>query len=358
MATEQEIMQALSKVNDPELGRNLVDLEMIKDLQIGADGVVSFTLALTVPTCPMREQMAYQARTEIKALSGVSDVQIAFRAMTEPERQAVFSKAGQPRLPDLTQMNRVRHMVAVMSGKGGVGKSSVTAMLAADLMRRGLKVGILDADITGPSIPKMFGLPPGGLRGGEQGMLPAATKGGIKVVSTNLLVPTEDTPVIWRGPMITGAITQFWQNVLWGRLDVLLIDLPPGTSDATLAVVNSLPIDGVIMVTTPQDLSALVVRKAVRMVQQLNVPILGVVENMSFYRCPDTSAPHYIFGPSHVEEIAELAGANLWTRVPINPQISMLCDAGQAEQLALPEVQVLADHLLQLEPRPGVARQV
>jgi Mrp family chromosome partitioning ATPase len=358
MATEQEMMQALSQVNDPELGRSLVDLDMIKDLQLDADGRVTFTMALTVPACPMREHMAAQARAALLALPGIREVQINFRAMTEQERQAVFSKAGQPRLPDLTQMNRVRHMVAIMSGKGGVGKSSVTAMLAAVLVRQGLKVGVLDADITGASIPKMFGLPPGGLRGGEQGMMPAVTVGGIKVVSTNLLVPSEDTPVIWRGPMVSGAIQQFWQNVLWGRLDVLLIDLPPGTSDATLAVVSSLPIDGVIMVTTPQDLSALVVRKAVRMVQQLNVPILGVVENMSFYRCPDTSQPHYIFGPSHVEEIADLSGAALWTRVPINPQISMMCDAGQAEQIISPEVQVLADQLLKLEPRPGVARQI
>lgn len=358
MVTEQDILQALGKVNDPELGRSLVDLDMIKDLQIGTDGRVAFTLALTVPGCPMREQMAYQARAVLMALPGISDVQIAFRPMTEEERKIVFSKVGQPRLPDLTQMNRVRHMVAVMSGKGGVGKSSITAMLAVNLMHRGLKVGVLDADITGPSIPKLFGLPAGGLRGGEQGMLPAATAGGIKVVSTNLLVPDEDTPVIWRGPMLSGAIMQFWQNVLWGRLDALLIDLPPGTSDATLAVVNGLPIDGVIMVTTPQDLAAMVVRKAVRMVQQLQVPILGVVENMSFYRCPDTSSPHYIFGPSHVEEIAGLAGANLWTRVPIDPQISTLCDAGQVEQISLAEIQTLADYLLQLEPRPGVARQI
>ncbi len=358
MATEQEIMQALSQVMDPELGRNLVELDMIKELQMGDDGKVAFTMALTIPGCPLRDQMAAQARAALLALPGISEVQIGFRAMTEPERQAVFSKTGQPRLPDLSQMNRIRHMVAVMSGKGGVGKSSVTAMLAANIAHRGLKVGVLDADITGPSIPKLFGLPPGGLRGGEQGMMPAVTKGGIRVVSTNLLVASEDTPVVWRGPMLSGAIQQFWQNVLWGRLDTLLIDLPPGTSDATLTVLNSLPIDGVIMVTTPQDLSAMVVRKAVRMVQQLGVPILGVVENMSFYRCPDTSSPHYIFGPSHVEEVAEVAGAQLWTRVPIDPQISLMCDSGQAEQILLPEIQVLADHLLQLEPRPGVARKV
>jgi Mrp family chromosome partitioning ATPase len=234
-------------------------------------------------------------------------------------------------LPKLNTASQIKRVIAVLSGKGGVGKSSVTALLAVALAHAGQKVGILDADITGPSIPKLFGLPPGGLRGNDQGILPGITPLGIRIISTNLMVPEEDTAVIWRGPLITGAINQFWSDVLWGKLDTMLVDLPPGTSDATLTVLQTLPINGVVLVTTPQQLASLVVRKAVRMIQQLNVPILGVVENMSYYPCPDTGKHHDIFGPSHADEIASLANAPVWARLPIDPQVAALADAGQIE---------------------------
>ncbi len=348
MPVEQEIIEALRKVNDPELHRSIVDLKMVRDVRIN-DGQVAFTLALTVPGCPMKEHMRRASIEALMALPGVKDVQVEFAAMTEEERRAVMG-GGAPALPKLNAFNKIGQAIAVMSGKGGVGKSSVTALLATALARSGQKVGIIDADITGPSIPKLFGLPSGGLRGSDQGILPAMTKTGIRVVSTNLLVPTEDTAVIWRGPLITGTIQQFWNEVLWGKLDTMLIDLPPGTSDATITVAKNLPINGVIMVTTPQQLSSLVVRKAVHMLKELNVPVLGVVENMSYFPCPETGHAHYIFGRSHSGEVAEAAGAPLWAQLPIRPEVAELGDNGRIEEAQVPEIEVIAAHLLQPMP--------
>jgi len=344
--TESEVLDALRQVMDPELGRNLVELTMVRDVVISPEGAVSFTLALTIPTCPMRNRMAQDARAVLAKVPGVTDVQITFGAMSEEERRDILGK-GAPELPKLNAFNRVSQVIPVMSGKGGGGKSSVTALLAANLARRGQKVGILDADITGPSIPKLFGLPAGGRRGSEQGMLPAVTGGGIRVVSTNLLLRDEAQAVVWRGPMISATIRQFWTDTLWGKLDTLLVDLPPGTSDAALGVLQNLPVTGVVLVTTPQDLSALVVRKAIQMIRQLNIPILGVVENMSYFRCPATQHEHAIFGPSHADVLAQEAGAPVAARLPIDPQIAALCDAGQAESIELEAIQPVVDLLLQ-----------
>jgi Mrp family chromosome partitioning ATPase len=346
MPLNNDIIHALRQVIDPEIGRNLVDLNMIHDLQIGADGRVGFTIALTVAACPLRDQMAGDARAAVVALEGVTGVDIKFRTMNEAERKAVFGLSQAPGLPKLKQLNQVKQVIAIMSGKGGVGKSLVTAALAVSLRRQGQKVGILDADVTGPSIPRLFGLASGGLRASDQGMLPATTKKGIKVVSANLLLKEEDTPIVWRGPMIAGAIKQFWTDTLWGRLDTLLVDLPPGTADAAIAVIQSLPLKGVILVTTPQELAAMVVRKAVYMLRDLKVPILGVIENMSYFRCPETNHQHAIFGPSHAEEIAAAAGTTVWAHLPINPELAALCDAGRAEDLDLPELQVLSTRLV------------
>ncbi len=345
MPTETEVLEALRKVNDPELGRNLVELNMIHNLSIAPDGDISFTIALTAPGCPLRESMASSARAAVHTLPGVTAVRTSFRAMTESERNAALGKAQAPQLPKLNAFNQIKQVVAVMSGKGGVGKSSVTAALAVALMRKGQKVGILDADITGPSIPRLFKLPAGGLRAGEMGMLPAVTKKGIKVVSTNLLLPDEELPVIWRGPMIAATIRQFWGEALWGRLDTLLVDLPPGTSDAAIAVVQNLPLAGVVLVTTPQELAAMVVKKAVNMLSELKVPILGVVENMSFFRRPDCGKETAIFGPSHVDQIAEKAGVPVWARLPIDPSLAELFDSGRAEEIETPEFLALAEKL-------------
>ncbi len=344
MPSEKEVMEALQRVMDPELHRNIVELNMVRDLKI-EDSTVHFTLALTVPTCPMRNQMAENARTTLLALPGVEKVDLEFGAMTDEERRALMG--GQQGLPKLNKFNKIDHVVAVMSGKGGVGKSSVTALLAVALARRGYKVGVLDADITGPSIPKLFGLPSGGLRGSEAGMLPASTKTGIKVVSINLLLKEADAPVIWRGPMIAGAIQQFYNDAIWGKLDYLLVDLPPGTSDAALTVVQNLPLSGVVMVTTPQDLAALVVRKAVHMVQQLNIPVIGIVENMSYFECPDNGKRYELFGPSHAEEVAAATGAPVAARLPVNPAVATLSDAGKVEEVEAPELEALVERLPQ-----------
>jgi Mrp family chromosome partitioning ATPase len=345
MTTQNEVMEALSQVKDPELGRNLVELNMVRNLQI-EDGKVTFTLALTVPSCPLRDKMGSDARQAVMNLPGVKDVVIEFSAMTEEERRAVLGK-GAPGLPKLNKANQVKRVIAVMSGKGGVGKSSVTALLGVTMNRIGQKVGILDADITGPSIPKLFGLASGGLRGSEAGILPAITKQGIKVMSANLLLQDEDAPIIWRGPMISGAITQFWNDTLWGKLDVLLVDLPPGTSDAALSVMQNLPLSGIILVTTPQDLAAMVVRKAIHMANQLNIPILGVVENMSYFPCPETGVQHAVFGPSHIEEITRMVNVPISTRLPINSQVSTLSDEGRVEEIVIPEINLLVESLLE-----------
>lgn len=340
MVTEKNIYEALSKVNDPELGRNLVELGMIKDLKVSPDGNVSFTLALTIPGCPMKNQMERDARAALMALPGVKTVSITFGAMSEEEKKKIFAN-GKPELPKLNKFNQVSKVIAVMSGKGGVGKSSITSLLACEFARKKLRVGILDADITGPSIPKLFGLPSGGLRSSEQGILPAVTKLGIKAVSTNLLVPNEDAAVIWRGPMITGAIQQFWRDVLWGKLDVLLVDLPPGTSDAALTVMQTLPVNGVVMVSTPQQLAGLVVRKAASMLKQINVPVTGVVENMSYFPCSESGVRHEIFGPSHLEQLAAAIGAEKWLRLPLDPRVTELGDAGLIEEYQNDEMQGL-----------------
>ena len=345
MPTEQEVMNALNTVMDPELGRSIVDLQMIKELSVDPSGKVSFTIALTIPSCPLREKIRNDAAIAVKSLPGVSEVEINMGAMSEEERQAVLGKGGQS-LPKLNQFNNVDQVIAVMSGKGGVGKSSVAALLASSLARSCQRVGVLDADITGPSIPKLFGLPSGGIRSSEQGILPVVTGLGIKAISINLLVEDESAAVIWRGPMISGAITQFWTDVFWGKLDYLVVDMPPGTSDAALTVMRSLPVNGVVMVTTPQQLSAMVVRKAASMLDQLNIPVLGVVENMSYYPCPDTGKEHAIFGPSHAQEVATACKAEVIARLPLDPSITELGDNGRIEDAIQPEMEKMVAEMI------------
>ena len=346
MATNAEVMNALKKVMDPELHRSVVDLNMVRDLSV-KDGRVSFVLALTIPECPLRDQLERDARAAVQPLPGVREVHIMLGAMTEEERRAVLGTKEQPALA--VAANRVERVIAVMSGKGGVGKSLVTGLLATALKRAGRRVGILDADITGPSIPKLFGVH-GPLRGGESGIEAALSRTGIKLMSINFLLPDEGDAVIWRGPMISGAIKQFWGDVRWGALDFLLVDLPPGTSDAALTVMQSLSINGILMVTTPQSLANMIVRKAVKMAQAVNVPILGVIENMAGFVAPDTGKRYDIFGPSHADEVAKLAGAPILAHLPIDPTIAALCDAGEIETVTLPEMDACAEALALMQP--------
>ncbi|MBO8126966.1 MAG: Mrp/NBP35 family ATP-binding protein [Firmicutes bacterium] len=238
--------------------------------------------------------------------------------------------AQKPPVDEGNQYSNVKNVIAVMSGKGGVGKSSVAALLASHLRKAGYKVGVLDADITGPSIPKMFGTEKK-LAGNPDGIIPPKTKSGIKVMSINLFLENENDPVVWRGPIIGNAIQQFWTDVLWGELDYLIVDLPPGTGDAPLTVMQSLPLKGVVIVSSPQDLAMMVVKKAIKMVQIMDKPILGLIENMAYVECPDCGKKIYIFGESKAQELADELNVSFLGSLPINPDISELCDAGKIE---------------------------
>ncbi|MGI6191939.1 MAG: Mrp/NBP35 family ATP-binding protein [Christensenellales bacterium] len=239
----------------------------------------------------------------------------------------------------------IKKVFAVVSGKGGVGKSSVTALLASAARRRNLSVGVLDADITGPSMPRMFGAKDP-VKGDGEKMLPARTMTGIELMSVNLLLESEDTPVIWRGPILAGVIQQFWNDVRWSELDVMFIDMPPGTGDVPLTVFQSLPIDGIIVVTTPQDLVGMIVKKAVRMAEMMNIPVLGLVENMSYMECPDCKKRLYPFGKGKTEYTAKEMGLPLLARLPINPVTADFSDTGRIELADVPEIEPALDAIL------------
>ena len=228
--------------------------------------------------------------------------------------------------------SKIKKVIGVISGKGGVGKSLVTASYANILQAAGYKVGILDADITGPSIGRMYGIHGAAVGNGEE-ILPMVAKNGVKIMSVNFLLPTEDTPVIWRGPILAGTVKQFWSEVLWGELDYLLVDMPPGTGDVPLTVFQSLPVDGVIIVSSPQDLVTLIVRKAFNMVQMMNIPVLGVVENYSYIRCPDCGKQISVFGESRIDEVAKELNLPVLGKLPIEPDYARLVDEGRFDEV-------------------------
>ncbi|MDO4621189.1 MAG: Mrp/NBP35 family ATP-binding protein [Lachnospiraceae bacterium] len=225
----------------------------------------------------------------------------------------------------------IKKVIGVVSGKGGVGKSMVTSLLAVAAAKAGKKAGILDADITGPSIPRIFGIEGTQIIGSEDGLIPATTRTGLNAMSINLLLPDSDAPVIWRGPVIAGAVKQFWTDVIWGDLDYLFVDMPPGTGDVPLTVFQSLPVDGIVIVTSPQDLVSMIVGKAVRMAQQMNIPVLGLVENMSYLECPDCGKKIHIFGEGGAAEVARKYDIEHVAQLPIIPELASLCDAGNIE---------------------------
>ena len=239
----------------------------------------------------------------------------------------------------------IKKVIGVVSGKGGVGKSMVTSMLAVAAQREGYKAAVLDADVTGPSIPKAFGLT-GLAQNSEFGIIPARTKTGIEVMSVNLLLENPSDPVVWRGPVISGVVTQFWTDVFWGDVDYLFVDMPPGTGDVPLTVFQSLPIDGIVIVTSPQELVSMIVGKAVKMAEMMDVPVLGIVENMSYYVCPDCGKRHAIFGQSHLDAVAAEHGIEKVAQLPIDPKLAALTDAGDVEHAdpaLLAEVAKLVD---------------
>ena len=227
--------------------------------------------------------------------------------------------------------SNVKHVIGVVSGKGGVGKSLVTSMLATTMQRRGYQCAILDADITGPSIPKAFGLKPGCVTGSDLGMFPPTSKTGIEIMSVNLLMDEETKPVVWRGPVIAGTVKQFWSDVVWNEVDYMFVDMPPGTGDVPLTVFQSLPLDGIVIVSTPQSLVSMIVEKAVNMAQLMDVPVIGLVENYSYLACPDCGKRINIYGESHIDELANAHNTTVLARIPIDPELASLCDKGVIE---------------------------
>ncbi len=312
MTTKKQVMKSLETVLVPGAMRSLVKMNLVRDISI-ANGKVDITLSSVALAEEEQEWLKDRVKDATGKLAGVNEVNVIY-------------VDGKPK-----DLNEIVHVIAVMSGKGGVGKSLVSGLTAVALRRQGYEVGILDADITGPSIPKMFGITDRPA-GSDSGILPVLSKSGIGVMSINLLLSSEDDAVIWRGPVIAGAITQFWNDVLWGKLDYLVVDLPPGTADAVLTVMQTLPISGIIIVCTPQDLTAMIVRKAVNMAKHMNKPILGVIENMSYLYVAEIDKKIELFGKSRGEEMARAAGAPFLGRLPIDPELAKLCDEGSVER--------------------------
>lgn len=244
----------------------------------------------------------------------------------------------------LNEKSSVKKVIGVVSGKGGVGKSLVTAMLAVNMANRGYHAAVLDADITGPSIPKAFGIQ-GRVEADEDGIIPARTVKGIDIMSTNLILENDTDPVVWRGPVIAGAVEQFWTECLWEDVDYMFVDMPPGTGDVPLTVFQSLPLKGIIVVTSPQELVSVIVEKAVKMAEMMNIPVLGIVENMSYYECPDCHSRHSIFGESHIEEVAARHNISAVAKLPVNPAIAAACDLGEIEALDAPWLSELSSSI-------------
>lgn len=240
------------------------------------------------------------------------------------------SRTAESLLLQQNEFSDIKNVIAVVSGKGGVGKSLVTSMLSVIMQRRGYSTAVLDADITGPSIPKTFGIK-GRAEGCEDGIFPAKSKMGTKIMSLNLLVENETDPVVWRGPVIAGTVKQFWSDVLWGDVDFMFVDMPPGTGDVPLTVFQSLPIKGIIVVTSPQELVSMIVGKALKMAEMMNIPVLGLVENMSYFECPDCKSRHNIFGESKIDAVAAQHGIKNVAKLPMSPAVATLCDNGIIE---------------------------
>jgi len=312
MVTEEQVRDSLEAVLVPGVMRSLVKLNLVRQVDI-SDKKVNISLVAAALNQGAQDWLEAKVRAVLTELKGVNEVEVNF-IEAKPK-----------------DANEIRHVVAVMSGKGGVGKSLIASLIGLSLARRGHEVGILDADITGPSIPRIFGITTRPT-GNDTGILPVLSRAGIEIMSVNLLLPNEDDAVIWRGPLIANTIKQFWGDVLWGKLDYLIVDLPPGTADAPLTVMQSLPLSGVVIVFSPQELAAMVVRKAVQMTRNMNIPILGVVENMSYFLLPDTGKRIELFGSSKGEEMAKTAGAPLLAQFPIDPEIARLCDEGDIER--------------------------
>jgi len=327
MLTEEQVRESLEEILVPGIKRSMTSLNLVRNIAI-SDRKVKVSLASAAQSSQAQDWIKAKTKEVLEKLPEVGEVEIEFTE-AKPE-----------------ELNKVDHIIAIMSGKGGVGKSLVASLAAVALKRQGYEVGILDADITGPSIPKMFGIT-ARPTGSDSGILPVLSRSGIPVMSINLLLPNEDDAVIWRGPLIGKTIVQFWEDVLWGKLDYLIVDLPPGTADAALTVMQTFPISGVVIVFTPQDLVEMIVKKAVNMARKMGIPVIGVVENMSYLYVPELDKKIELFGRSRGEEMAQVSRAPLLGRLPIDPQLAKLCDEGNIERYSAEIINNLGQSLFQ-----------
>ena len=357
MVDKNLVIERLKGVLDPEIGRNIVDLNMVRDIVV-VDGNVVVKIALTVAHCPLAKTLQTDVENAVRKLGDVRSVKVDTTTMTRRELEELKLKlqapspSSSPRTsspvgPGIERLGKrgVRSIIAIISGKGGVGKSFVTSVLASELRRRGYEVGVLDADLTGPSIAKVLGVAGKPFKGPDGSIVPVKTKTGIKVMSINLVLDDPSMPVIWRGPIVNSVIRQLYWDVNWGDLHYLLIDLPPGTSDAPLTVFQSLPLDGVIVVSSPQDLASMIVSKAVNMAKKMDAPILGLVENMSYLKCPSCGERVNLFGESKGEKLASSLELPFLGAIPLDPSIAQLSDEGRIEDYSNPIIVDIADGL-------------
>src|SRR5256885_811617 len=362
MLDKAAILEQLRGVLDPEIGISIVDLNMVRDIGINENGIVQVKIALTVQHCPMAKTLQADVEKAVGKLDGVKSVNVETTAMSKKELEELrvkltargtnsqTSQSGQnisTAGPGINKLGKreIRNIIAVVSGKGGVGKSFVTSMLACELRRQGYEVGVLDADLTGPSIAKVFGLSDRPSKTPSGAITPIQTMTGIRVMSINLVLDDPGTPVIWRGPIVNSVIRQLYWEVDWGPLHYLLVDLPPGTSDAPLTVFQSLPLDGVIVVSSPQNLASMIVTKAVNMAKKMNAEILGLVENMSYLECPECGEKINVYGPSQGEKLAAELGILFLGSIPIDPVIARKSDEGRIEDYSSPAFQAITDKL-------------
>jgi Mrp family chromosome partitioning ATPase len=359
-------MEKLRDVLDPEIGRSIVDLNMVRDITVN-DGNVNVKIALTVAHCPLAKTLQADVENAVRKIEQVSSVKVETTTMSRKELDELRVRLqhganpspgvkSRPNVgPGIERLGKrgIRSVIAVISGKGGVGKSFVTSMLAAELKRCGYEVGVLDADLTGPSIAKVLGVTGKPFKGPGGGIVPLRTKTGIRVMSINLVLEDPNMPVVWRGPIVNSVIRQLYWDVDWGDLHYLLVDLPPGTSDAPLTVFQSLPLDGVIVVSSPQDLASMIVSKAVNMAKKMDVPILGLVENMSYLTCPRCEETINLFGAPRGEKLAVSLGIPFLGSLPLDPAIAELSDQGRIEEYSNRTIAEIAGEL-----RNRAARQV
>lgn len=321
----ERVIEALRGVLDPELGRSLVELNMIRDVLVEPGGIVSFTVVLTTPACPMKNRISEDCRKAVSAIEGVTSVQVNLDA-------EVRGAASEPEDP----MPTVKQLILVMSGKGGVGKSTISASIGLALARAGAAVGLLDADLQGPSLPTLLGSKEPAMASPEGKIMPAEVH-GLKFLSMGQFLERDSQAVIWRGPMLSQLLRQFLTEVQWGELDYLIADLPPGTGDAALTLTQTVKVTGAVIITTPQDVALLDVVKAVDMCRAVEIPILGVVENMSYFVCSDCGARHELFGSGGGETISKTAEAPLLGKVALDASIREESDSGTPSVVAAPD---------------------